>query len=48
MNPLSIAQAIVLLEPLVQEALLALIHKFHQKQMTAEDFIAQAQALIKQ
>lgn len=46
MNPLAIAQAIVLLEPLAQEAFLALVHKYHHKQMTAEDFIAKAQALL--
>lgn len=46
MNPLALAQAIVLLEPLVQKGLSALIEKLHTKQMTPEQFIAEAEKLM--
>lgn len=39
-------QAFQILEPLAQQAIAALIHKVQKKTLTAEDYLAQAAALM--
>jgi hypothetical protein len=48
-NPAEIAaavQAFQLLEPIVQQGIAALIHKAQKKQLTAQDYLDQAQAIL--
>ena len=49
MNPAEIQIAVQLfeiLEPQVQSAIAALIHKAHKKQLTAQDYLDQAAVLV--
>ena len=51
MTPAEIQAAIVafnLLEPEAQKGVAALIHLFHKKQLTAQDYLAMAQAMLAQ
>jgi hypothetical protein len=49
MNPEAIEaaiQAFQLLEPAVQSGIAALIHKAHKKQLSAQDYLDQAAAIV--
>jgi hypothetical protein len=49
MTPAEIAaavQALQLLEPYAQKAVIGLIHLLHKPQMTADDYMQEAQALL--
>ncbi len=45
MDPVAIAEAILLLEPLAQKGLVALINLFHDNVLTPEQLLLAAQAL---